>query len=49
MHTALFHFPLFDNYFEIKVKNNRPKYFKGRKVLSAQAEMIYEGLKLSGQ
>lgn len=30
MYTALFHFPLFDKYFEIKVKNNRPEYFKGR-------------------
>lgn len=45
MHAALFSYPLFDDYFEIKVKINRPEYFKG--VLSAQAGMMNEGLKRS--
>lgn len=47
MHAALFSYPLFDDYFEIKLKTNRPEYFKG--VLSAQAGMMNEGLKRSGQ
>lgn len=45
--AALFSDPLFDDYFEIKVKMNRPEYFEG--VLSAQAGMMNEGLKRSGQ